>query len=261
MKTFASVVKPMSYKAIFAIAAARDWEVHQMDVKTAFLYGGVEEDIYINQPTGYGDTTPRVCKLKKALYGSKQSPRIWYDTLATFLRSQGMKPINADLSVFAKEGLIIAIYVDDLLLTGSSVDQIKKAKLALSQKFHMTDLGECTYYLGMTVTRDRQHRIIRLGQKAYLEKVLRDHEMWDCKFVATPMDAHTHLTKAPDNYKAPEDFRLRYQSAVGSLTYAMLGTRPDLAFAVLVVSRYSSNPTEAHWSAVKRIFRYIKGTL
>lgn len=157
-----------------------------------------------------------------------------------------MKAINVNLSVFAKERLIIAIYVDDLLLTGSSPDQIKRAKLALSQKFHMTDLGECTYYLGMTVTRDRQHRIIRLGQRAYLEKVLRDHEMWNCKFVATPMDSHTRLTKAADNYKAPNDFRLQYQSAVGSLMYAMLGTRPDLAFAVSVVSRYSSNPNEAH---------------
>lgn len=116
-ETFASVVKPMSYKAIFAIAAARDWEVHQMDVKTAFFYGGVEEDIYINQPTGYRDTTFWVCKLKKAFYGLKQSPRIWYNTLASFLRSQDMKAINADLNVFAKEELIIAIYVDDLLLT------------------------------------------------------------------------------------------------------------------------------------------------
>ena len=172
-----------------------------MDVKTAFLYGGVQEDIYINQLTGYDDTTSRVCKLKKALYGLKQSPQIWYNTLATFLRSQGMKPINADLSVFAKEGLIIAIYVDDLLLTGFSVDQIKKAKLALSQKFYIIDLGERTYYPGMTVTRDRQHRIICLGQKSYLEKMLRDHEMW-----TLPIDAHTHLMKVPDNYKAPNDF-------------------------------------------------------
>ena len=148
------MVKPISYKAIFAIAAAQDWEIHQMDVKTAFLYGNVKEDIYINQSMGYHDTTSRVCKLKKALYDLKQSLQIWYNTLASFLRSQGMRTINVDLNVFAKKGLIIAIYVDDLLLTGSSPDQIKRAKLALSQKFHMTDLEKYTYYLSMTVTRD-----------------------------------------------------------------------------------------------------------
>lgn len=167
----------MSYKAIFAIVVAWDWEVHQINVKTAFLYGDIEETIYINQPTGYSNTMSRMCKLRKAFYGLKQSLQIWYDILATFLRFQSMKPINADLSIFAKEELIIAIYMDNLLLTRSSVDQIKKAKLALSQKFHMTDLGECSYYLGMTVTQDCQYCIICLGQWAYLEKVLQDHEM------------------------------------------------------------------------------------
>lgn len=103
-----------------------------MDVKTAFLYGGVKENIYIKQPTDHTNGTSRVCKLRKALYGLKQSPQIWYDTLAQFLMSLGMKAINANLSVFAKDGLIIAIYVDDLLLTGPSLDEIKKVKLALS---------------------------------------------------------------------------------------------------------------------------------
>lgn len=175
---FASVVKPKSYKADFAIAAARDWEVYQIYVQTAFLYGGVEKDVCIRQPTGYADGSSRVYKLNKALYVLKRSPRIlYYKTLARFLRSQGMNAINADLSVFARKGLIMAIYVDDLLLTGSSTDQINKAKPALTQKFHMRDLGQSTYYLGMTVTRDRQHCFISLSQKAYLEKVLRDHEM------------------------------------------------------------------------------------
>lgn len=165
-ETFASVVKPMSYKAIFAIAAAHDWEVHQMDVKTAFLYGNVQENIYVKQPTGYAGTDiSKVCKLRKALYGLKQSSHIWYHTLAQFLMSLGLKAINADLSVFAKKGVIIAIYVDDLLLTGSSMDEINKLKLALSQKFHMTDLGLCSYYLGMAVTRDRQNRTLRLSQR------------------------------------------------------------------------------------------------
>ena len=112
-----------------------------MDVKTAFLYGGIDEEIYVNQPLGHTDKTSKVCKLRKALYGLKQSSQIWYQTLTQFLLSLGLRPINADLSVFAKKELIIAIYVDDLLLTGPSLDEIKKAKAALSQRFQMTDLG------------------------------------------------------------------------------------------------------------------------
>ena len=144
-----------------------------MDVKTAFLYGYLDEDIYVKQPPGYVKDSSKVCKLKEALYGLKQFPRVWYKTFARFLMSLGLKPINTDLSVFAKKGLIIAIYVDDLLLTRASLDEIKKAKMALSEQFHTTDLGPCTYYLGMTVTRDRQHRILRLG---YIGQVIMTHE-------------------------------------------------------------------------------------
>ena len=258
-ETFASVVKPMSYKAIFAIAAANDWEIHQMDVKTAFLYGRVDEEIYVEQPTGLDDGSTRVCKLKKALYGLKQSSRIWYETITTFFKSHEFVPVNADLSVFVKEGVIVAIYVDDLIITGSSSSEIQRVKKLLSDEFSMVDLGPINYYLGMTITRDRANRILRLGQQAYLEKVLRDHGMWDTNPVATPMDGR--LEAAPEGHQATDDSRLRYQSAVGSLMYAMLGTRPDLAYAVSVVSRYASNPTDTHWKAVKRIFRYIKGTL
>src|SRR5436189_2878146 len=112
-ETFASVVKPMSYKALFAIAASLDLEIEQMDVKTAFLYGLVEEDVYVQQPTGLGDNSGRVCKLNKALYGLKQSPRVWYKTLSNFLISKGFKAIDADNSVFQCGTSYIAIYVDD----------------------------------------------------------------------------------------------------------------------------------------------------
>ena len=259
-ETFASVVKPMSYKAIFALAAAKNWEVHQMDVKTAFLYGLIEGEVYVRQPTGFDNQSGDVCKLRQALYGLKQSPRVWYDTLVAFLKSHGLKALNADLSVFVKPGLIVAVYVDDLQITGSSLAEIHAVKQALSERFHMSDLGPCQYYLGMTVTRDRNNRILRLGQRAYLEKILRDHKMTDCKAAPTLMETQ-HLEDSPPDYQPTEDFRLQYQSAVGSLMYAMLGTRPDLAYAVSIVSRYASRPNNSHWQAVKRIFRYIKGTL
>jgi Reverse transcriptase (RNA-dependent DNA polymerase) len=259
-ETFASVVKPMSYKAIFAIAAAYDWEIEQMDVKTAFLYGEIEEDIWIELPTGCG--VSGTAKLKKALYGLKQAPRVWYNTLATFLSSLGFKALDADSSVFCRDGTIIAIYVDDLLIAGASMPDINKVKDSLKQRFKMSDLGACHFYLGMEVVRNRPHRTLKLSQTAYLEKVLRDFNMANCNNkVTTPMETSSRLMPAEPGYQADPVFRKNYQSAVGSLMYAMLGTRPDLAYAVSVISRFSANPTDAHWSAVKRIFRYIASTL
>ena len=192
-ETFASVVKPMSYKAIFALCAARDWDIDHMDVKTAFLYGLVEEIIYVIQPTGYSDGSTRVCKLRKALYGLKQSPRIWYQTLAKFLHELGFRPLNADLSVFAKDDMIIAIYVDDLLICGAERKEINKVKDALKAKFHMSDLGPVSFYLGMAVTRDRANKILCLSQEAYLNKFLKDHRIWGYKAVAVPIDGSLTL--------------------------------------------------------------------
>ena len=264
-ETFASVVKPMSYKALFALAAAMDWDLEQMDVKTAFLYGAVEEVIYMMQPTGFKsqEHPNKVCRLKKALYGLKQSPRVWYQTFASFMKDLGLLPIEADYSVFSdpRTGTIVALYVDDVLVTGPNRNDILRLKNALNAKFHMTDLGPCAYYLGMTVTRDRANRIIRLGQAAYVERVLREHGMWEAKPVSTPMETSAKLVPAEDGFQAEQKQKTRYQSAVGSLMYAMLGTRPDLAFAVSVVSRYAHNPTQKHWGAVKRIFSYLKGTV
>lgn len=264
-ETFASVVKPMSYKALFALAAAEDWDIEQMDVKTAFLYGHVEKEIYLEQVTGFvSEKYPkRICKLRKALYSLKQSSRVWYNTFSNFMAEQGLEPIDADYSVFfnPKTGTIVALYVDDVLVTGPSREEIQRIKKALSERFKMTDLGPCCYYLGMTVTRDRANRTLRLGQSAYIERFLRQHGMWESKPQSTPMETSARPVPAEDGYTVSAELLKTYQSAVGSLMYAMLGTRPDIAFAVSVVSRYSSNPTEAHYGMVKRIFRYLRATV
>jgi Reverse transcriptase (RNA-dependent DNA polymerase) len=259
-QTFASVVKPMSYKALFAIAASLDLEIEQMDVKTAFLYGAVEEDIYVNQPEGYNDNTGRVCKLNKALYGLKQSPRVWYATLAAYLLSLGFKALDADSSVFIRDSTYIAVYVDDLLITGPDLAEIDSIKLALSKRFSMSDLGPVAFYLGMTITRDRARRILRIGQQAYLAEAIRNAGVWDAVCPLTPMET-TKLQPAGEEYDATPGFKTLYQSYVGTLMYAMLGSRPDIAFAVSSVSRYAANPTQDHMAAVLRIFTYLHGTL
>lgn len=264
-EVFAPTVKPMSYKLLFALAAAFDWEIEQMDVATAFLYGNVEEDVFVEQPHGYeeGDGED-VCHLHKALYGLKQSPRIWYKTLAEYLESIGYTALSSDMSVFIRDTTIVAVYVDDILIIGPNKKQIENTKKALGERFNMTDLGPCYHYLGMTVCRDRKKRIIHLGQKTYIQRFLEEHGFWSEGRIGstdTPMSTTANLQPAPDNYHAPEDLRKRYQRVVGSLMYAMLGTRPDIAYSVSVVSRFASNPTEQHWTGVKRILRYLRTTI
>ncbi|KAJ6436310.1 Gag-Pol polyprotein [Purpureocillium lavendulum] len=195
----------MSYKAIFAIAAALDLELEQMDVKTAFLYGDIDEEVYMEQPPEFDDGTGRVCKLNKALYGLKQAPRIWYQTLAKFLESLGFYPLTSGVGIFVKGHTYIAVYVDDLLIAGPRTEEIQQLKTALGNRFQMTDLGPCSHYLGMVVTRDRKSRTIRLSQKAYIEKILKDFGMCEAKPQHTPMK--TDQIEIPDNYEPTDESR------------------------------------------------------
>ncbi|RKL05606.1 hypothetical protein BFJ70_g17097 [Fusarium oxysporum] len=173
-EAFASVIKPMSYKMIFAIAAALDLELEQIDAKIAFLYGLVNEEIYVQQPERFDDGSGEVCKLLRALYGLKQAPRVWYETLSTFLKTLGFKPLPSDIGVFMKGHTFITAYMDDLLIAGPSKDEIVAVKHAPCNKFKMTDLGPGKYYLGISLRIDRATRSISLSQTTYLEKVLRD---------------------------------------------------------------------------------------
>ena len=213
-ETFAAVVKPMSYKSLFALAAAKDWEIEQMDVKTAFLYGSVGEDIYVEQPDGFiaSDST-KVCLLDKALYGLKQSPRVWYQLLSAFLKQHGFEPLDSDVSVFVNGSTYIAVYVDDLLLFGPDVTFINNVKMALNQRFQMSDLGPVAFYLGMQVKRDRANRTIRLSQASYLEEGIRRMELWNEPSPLTPL-ATNRLMPADGGYQATDSFKLQYQSAV-----------------------------------------------
>ncbi|KAM4060935.1 reverse transcriptase (RNA-dependent DNA polymerase) [Hirsutella rhossiliensis] len=204
-ETFASVVRPESYRTIFAIAAAEDLEIEQMDVKTAFLYGDIDEEVYLEQPEGFEDGTGRVCRLKKAIYGLKQAPRIWFHTITKFLETLGYRPIAADVSVFVRGKSIIAIYVDDLLLTGACPREVQRIKDALSKRFQMTDLGPCSHCLGIKVTRDRARRRIELSQRAYIEKILRTYNMSDCNPTDTPMAADPLQPPAEDWHAPPKD--------------------------------------------------------
>jgi hypothetical protein len=261
--TFAPVVKSSSYRLLFALAAEQDLEIEQMDIKTAFLYGLLCETIFVQQPTGFDDGSGRVCKLNRALYGLKQAPRVWYKTLSDFLSSIGFQHIESDFSLFMNAGtkIIIAIYVDDLLIVGPDLDAIRKLKQQFESRFQMTDLGPCRYYLGLEISRSRPERKLHITQSLYLQQVLQRYNSTTLNASKTPMEAGLDLKPADKDHRCTKEDIVYFQSAIGSLLYASTISRPDLAFAVARLGQFASNPDAHHQQALKRIFRYVNGTL
>ncbi len=261
-QTFASVVKSMSFKVLFAIIAHYDLDCEQMDVVTAFLNALLREVIYVEQPTGYGEAN-LVCLLQRALYGLKQAPREWYHTLRDFLISKGFKTTESDHSLFVNETtrLIVSVYVDDIQIYGpKGSNQIAALKKELNKRFAITDLGPSSYYLGMEIQRDRHAKTVRVTQITYLKKVLARFNMANCAPAPTPMVLGTQLQEELVDQARPDVVK-EYQSMVGSIMYPMIQTRPDICFAVTILSRYNHNPNSKHIAAVKRVIRYLKGTL
>ena len=209
-----------------------------------------------------------VCKLKKSLYGLKQAPRQWYKKFDSFMMSHGYKRLVADQCVYVRrfqndKFVILLLYVDDMLIVGEDRSMINKLKKELSKSFDMKDLGPAQQILGMKIVRDRKVKRVWLSQQKYVEQVIRRFNMGDAKPVKTPLANHFKLSKSScsSSKKEIEEMEaIPCSSAVGSLMYAMVCTRPDIAHAVGMVSRFLSNPGKDHWEAVKWILRYLKGT-
>ena len=268
-ETFAPVAKFSSIRALLALATDYDLEIHQMDVKTAFLNGDLDVDIYMEQPEGFTVTGSehQVCKLKKSLYGLKQAGRAWYQKIDDALFKLGFTRLDTDHCVYqlTRDGLRlwIALYVDDLLIFSNQLEQLKDFKSQLSELFDMKDLGEAHFALGIEIIRDRAQRTLFISQRRYIDNLLRRYGMDDCKPISTPMEVKPKLTRlqCPQSGEQAASVRnLPYQSAVGAMMYAMLGTRPDIAFAIARLSQFSSNYGITHWSALKRVMRYLAGT-
>jgi hypothetical protein len=267
-ETFAPVAKFQSIRTVLALAAAQGYPVHQMDVKTAFLNGDIEEEIYMQQPEGTVKPGQErlVWRLRKALYGLKQAPRMWYRKLDQYLQELGFTRSDADHSVYVRRDtargsmVIIAVYVDDLVITGDTA-LVTATKAALGQRFDMKDLGEVHWLLGIEVA--RRGDTFQLSQRKYIADMLEAYGMTDARPVTTPADPHTTLTADMSPQSDEERSAMAsvpYRNAVGSIMYLMVGTRPDLAAAVSAVSRFMADPGQQHWTAVKRILRYLRGT-
>lgn len=261
-ETFAPVARVSSIRMLLSIAVTEKLKIFQMDVDTAYLYGKLDEDIYMSQPEGFVDPNypNHVCKLLRSLYGLKQAAKVWNQTLHIFLLENGFLQSTADPCIYLysdpKGKIILAVYVDDLLIICTTEDQRNFVKNLLSKKFNMKDLGEAHYILGIQLIRSSDGSIV-LSQSTYLSNMLEQFGMSDCKTIATPTCGGDTTIAANSE---PVDSSL-YRQAVGKLNYAAVCTRPDLAFAVSLSSRYMANPTSQNWQLIKRIFRYIKGTL
>ena len=266
---FSPVVKHVSIRYLMSIVVQEDMELEQLDVKTAFLHGDLEEEIYMTQPEGYEEKGKEdwVCRLRKSLYGLKQSPRQWNKKFDEFMKEIDFKRSCHDQCVYIKRvgGVFVylLLYVDDMLLASKDMTIINNIKDQLSSRFEMKDLGAARKILGIEIIRDRAKGTLILSQESYMEKVLKTYSMENAKSVNTPIGAHFKLMSAdPKRVRVDEEYMrsVPYCNAVGSLMYGMIGTRPDLAYPVGLVSRFMSDPVREHWDAVKWILRYVNGT-
>ena len=271
-ETYAPVVKMTTMRLFLSICAFEDLEIHQMDVPTAFLRGDpLKEEIYMMQPPGFHtpDTAGLVCLLIKPLYGLKQAPRNWNRRLDRFFQQIGFTRLQTDHGLYIKHDvrhgiILIAVYVDDTVI-GCKAECMQTVKDQLKAEFEMSDMGELKYVLGMKVQRDGKNRWLYLSQEAYIDQMLEQFGMTDCKPASTPLDPRQKLVKAPDDGELSTADRdvmdnAPYREMVGSLMYLMVSTRPDIAFAVGAVSRFASCYRAIHFTACKHILRYAKGT-
>ena len=269
-EVFSPVTRNSSLRSLLALANAYNLDVHQMDVKTAFLNGTLDCDIYMEQPYGFVDKKKPdyVCKLKKSLYGLRQSARCWNTTLDDYLTSVNYRKGNADGCIYVKtekehDGqinfIILGVYVDDIVVVSNNTAMLETEKKKLSARFEMADHSEIHYLLVMLIKRDRDTKTLTMSQQTYLEGVLKRFGLENSKPIATPLEPGSKFRQSTDDEELFDS--QTYQQAIGCLTYASTSTRPDISAAVNVLSQFSSKPSKQHWMGVKRIMRYLKGTI
>nr|GFA50237.1 zinc finger, CCHC-type [Tanacetum cinerariifolium] len=243
-----------------ALAAFHNLVIHQMDVKTTFLNGDLMKK-YMKQPEGFVmlGNEHKVCKLVKSLYGLKQVPKQWHQKFDEVVLSIGFLLNQSDKCVYRKfdrsdKGVIICLYVDDMLIFVTHQNQVDKTKKFLSSRFSMKDMGEADVILGIKIKRENKGIVIT--QSHYIEKIRKKFNREDCFPVSTPMNL---VEKLKPNTGKPVD-HLEYSRAIGCLMYAITSTRPDIAYVVGRLSRFTSNPSRQHWKAITRVFKYLRGT-
>jgi len=256
--TFSPVAKLTIMRLLLAIAATKNWYLHQLDVDNAFLHGNLDEEVYMNPPPGLQVPKPRqVCRLTKSLYGLKQASCQWFARLSSFLISAGFSQSQSDHSLFTKVKsdtfTVLLVYVDDVILAGNSLNEIDKIKASLHEAFRIKDLGSLKYFLGFEVARSTKG--IYLCQRKYALDILSETGMLDCKPCQTPLMNNTKdlFDKAADPINDPESYR----RLIGKLLY-LTNSRPDICYSVHLLSQFVQAPTIHHQQAAQHILRYLK---
>ena len=259
-ETFAPVARLESIRILLAYACAHNFKLFQMDVKSAFLNGVINEEVYVAQPPGFVDFEKpnHIFKLKKALYGLKQAPKAWYDRLKTFLVDHKYTMGLVDNTLFTKKKdshiIIVQIYVDDIIFGSTCQDLCDDFSKIMHDEFEMSMMGELNFFLGLQIKQLEDG--IFFNQSKYIRDMLRKFGLEDSKPIKTPMSTETKLVKYEESESVDNT---KYRGMIGSLLY-LTASRPDIMFSVCLCARFQEDPKTIHLEAVKRIFRYIKGT-
>nr|GEV26749.1 putative ribonuclease H-like domain-containing protein [Tanacetum cinerariifolium] len=258
-EVFAPVARIEAIRLFLAYASFMGFMVYQIDVKSAFLYGTIKEEVYVCQPLGFEDPDhpDKVYKVVKELYGLHQAPRAWYETLATYLLENGFQIGTIDQTLFIKKQkvdiLLVQIYVDDIIFGATNKDLCKSFEKLMKDRFQMSSMGELTFFLGLQVKQKKDG--IFISQDKYVAEILRKFRLTEGKSASTPIDRKKPFLKYPNR----EDVDVHtYRSMIGSLMY-LTSSRPDIMFTVCACARFQVTPKASHLHAVKRIFRYLKG--
>lgn len=254
------------------MGAALDWEIEQLDIKTAFLYGLLDSDevCYMEQPEGFvaPGFEDHVWELQKGLYGMKQGGLVWNKTLNEAMLSWGFTRLKSEHCIYFRRSvagtLLIAVHVDDFFTVSSSKAALAAFKAELRTKWQVAELGEAHFCLGIAIQRDRPTRTIMLSQTALIDRIIHQFGLKDAVPCAVPMEPGLRLSRRDHSPKTDVERELMsrtpYRSLVGSLMYLAIGTRPDISYAVQQLCKFLDSYGPVHWEAAKRVVRYLKGT-
>ena len=266
-EVFAHTGKYKTLRIVMSLVASLDLEANQMDVPSAFIRAKLSEVVYMEMPRGF-EVPGMVCKLLKSLYGLKQSPRNWYLLISVFIKEEmGFKACVSDPCLFFKWSrtgklMLLFLFVDDMqgAYDRTDANEWAEAKLKLKERFDVKDLGEPVWMLGMKITRDRSKRMIKLDQELYITKMLEKYNLLQCKTAKTPAEQNNGKQEDDSDGGGKPIELLKYQELVGSLLYAAISTRPDIAYAVNKLTRHMQAPLQRHWKAAQRVLRYLAGS-